>query len=485
MKLTYLTRQLSQTWKRLVVILLLTTIFGSLLVYFVVQKRYARMLEKERSALWAEMKKLQQELLPLWNNCTVFDDTCLMQQQRMVVKMTAWFEGSPQLFRLLLLKTDGTIIVGKERQELMQKFQEKFSSSSHKVISSSQHKKPDTDMADPVHVLQFFLDGDQSKGIMRAEIWVNASNSKYLRIAQATLQITLIASGIMMLFGIFLIVNRMLRHLSEKQQQVQEYALSLEQANYNLRKTKKELYISEKLASLGYLAAGIAHEIGNPLGAVLGYVELLQKGQLDQVRIQDVLQRIERDVERIRQIIQELITFSRPNSLHIEVIDVNVLLQKMVSNFPAPQEKRINMHVQLTEFPLFTHVDAHKLQTVFLNILRNAIDAIPLEGDIRISTSRRIRETSTMLEGSEVIAIQFSDTGSGISEDLLPRIFDPFFTTKDPGSGMGLGLPLAHRIIESFHGEIEVQSASGQGTDVTIFLPPGRKKRNSQTTRSE
>jgi signal transduction histidine kinase len=87
-----------------------------------------------------------------------------------------------------------------------------------------------------------------------------------------------------------------------------------------------------------------------------------------------------------------------------------------------------------------------------------------------------------MLEGSEVIAIQFSDTGVGIPEELLPRIFDPFFTTKDPGSGMGMGLSLAHRIIESFHGEIEVHSVAGQGADVTIFLPPSRKKPENQTT---
>lgn len=280
----------------------------------------------------------------------------------------------------------------------------------------------------------------------------------------------------MMLFGIFLIVSRMIRRNTEKQQQIEEYALCLEQANYNLRRTKKELYISEKLASLGYLAAGIAHEIGNPLGAVLGYVELLQRSQLDQAKMQDVLQRIERDVERIRQIIQELVTFSRPNSLHLENINVNLLLQKMLANFPVPQTKQITIRLRLTDFPLFTCVDPHKLRSVFLNILSNAIDAIAREGDIEISTSRRIRETSTMLEGSEVIAIQFSDTGAGIPEELLPRIFDPFFTTKDPGSGMGLGLSLTHRIIESFHGEIEVQSVAGQGTDVTIFLPPSRKK---------
>lgn len=476
MKLSYVTLTRSQSWKRLVVILLLSVIFGSLLVYFVVQKRYAGVLEKERYEYWKEMKKLQQELLPLWKNCDPATAACSTQQRQTIMKMTAWFEWSPQLFRLLLVTPDGTVIVGKERPELTREIQINFSSSSHKVTRYGQNQRLQSEFADSVHILQLALDEAQPRGNLRAEYFIKSSHSRYLRIAQATLHITLITSAIMMLFGIFLIVSRMIRRNTEKQQQIEEYALCLEQANYNLRRTKKELYISEKLASLGYLAAGIAHEIGNPLGAVLGYVELLQRSQLDQAKMQDVLQRIERDVERIRQIIQELVTFSRPNSLHLENINVNLLLQKMLANFPVPQTKQITIRLRLTDFPLFTCVDPHKLRSVFLNILSNAIDAIAREGDIEISTSRRIRETSTMLEGSEVIAIQFSDTGAGIPEELLPRIFDPFFTTKDPGSGMGLGLSLTHRIIESFHGEIEVQSVAGQGTDVTIFLPPSRKK---------
>ena len=154
---------------------------------------------------------------------------------------------------------------------------------------------------------------------------------------------------------------------------------------------------------------------------------------------------------------------------------MNQTLRKMIAQFPPPRGKRVEIRLQCTDFPLFTDVDAHKLQSVFVNILQNGIDAIEDDGDIQISTSRRIRESAAMLGGSEVIAIQFSDTGSGIPESALPKIFDPFFTTKEPGKGMGLGLSLCHRIIESFHGEIDVKSAQGKGTDVTVFLSPARK----------
>ncbi|GAK57209.1 integral membrane sensor signal transduction histidine kinase [Candidatus Vecturithrix granuli] len=486
MKLTDLAQQFSQTWKRLIVIVLLTLIFGSLLTYLVSQKRYAQSLEKERFAHWTEMEIFHQELLNVWEQCDASENACMMQQKQITLMMEAWFQTSPWLFRLLLLNPDGTVIAGKERQEFTEQWQEVFSSSSYRVVNYSQRgKMEESDLIEKIHILQLPLAGSHAPaGFLRGEFWVNETNKVYIQVVRVTFRIILFTTGMMILGGVFLILGRVSQHISEKQQQVEAYALTLEQVNYNLRRTKKELYISEKLASLGYLAAGIAHEIGNPLGAVLGYVELLQKNQLDSAKTKDILGRTEREVQRIRQIIQELMTFSRPNSLHLEKVDVNFLLRKILSQLPAHQEKSITMRVQLTEFPLFAEADAHKLQTAFLNILGNARDAIASEGEIRIATSRRIRETSTMLEGSEVIAIEFADNGEGIPEEHLSKIFDPFFTTKDPGSGMGLGLSLCHRIIESFHGEIEVRSTLGQGTTVTIFLPPFRKNTQGQAYES-
>jgi signal transduction histidine kinase len=166
--------------------------------------------------------------------------------------------------------------------------------------------------------------------------------------------------------------------------------------------------------------------------------------------------------------------------MNVQTVDINAIVRRVISQFPSDPEKSVEFELQLTEFPLFADVDEHKLQSVFFNIIRNGIDAISSSGRIRISTSRRIRESSNIIGGSEVIAIQCSDTGSGIPEEALSKVFDPFFTTKEPGSGMGLGLSLSHRVIESLNGEIDIQSVFGKGTDVTVFLPPARKKEQKE-----
>jgi signal transduction histidine kinase len=301
------------------------------------------------------------------------------------------------------------------------------------------------------------------------------SGTTLAQITEITLQTTIIATVLMIILGVVLISSQITKHLAAKQQQLEEYVLSLEKANKDLQRTRKELQLSEKLASLGYLAAGIAHEIGNPLGAALGYIELLQKHSLESEKARDILQRTEQEIGRIRQILQGLVNFSRPHTLHLQTVDINPLIRKVVSHLPALPEKTISIDLKLTEFPLFAEVDTHKLHSVFFNILCNAVDSIATSGQIVISTSRRIRESETIIGGSEVIAIQFSDTGSGISEEHLTRIFEPFFTTKDPGKGMGLGLSLCHRIVETLNGEMEIHSVYGKGTDVNIFLPPAKK----------
>jgi two-component system NtrC family sensor kinase len=163
-----------------------------------------------------------------------------------------------------------------------------------------------------------------------------------------------------------------------------------------------------------------------------------------------------------------------------DVCDVNAMLRELVTRLPRFSEKTLEIDLKLTEFPLLVDVDRQKLYSVFQNIVGNAVDAITSSGQIQIATSRRIRETDVIIGNSEVIAVQISDSGSGIPEDQLARIFDPFFTTKAPGKGMGLGLSLCHRIIELLNGEITVESVVGQGTTMTVFLSPTRKSETIQ-----
>ncbi len=465
-------RQFSYVWKHTVVIILVVMIFGSLLTNAYVQKRYTSFAEHEYLTHWQTMQELQQEILRNaegYPSLSVFVEA---QKAHIMQVVLAFFQHSSDLFRLNMLELDGLLVFGKETKHITESFQSFSSSSPRKAAKKTQKQNPGTH----VHYVQLpIVIANQHKGFLRGEFWVKDPDSIYVQVVKVTLYMTIVASGLIVLLGIFAIFSQVTQHLSRKQEQLGEYAFSLEQANENLRRAKKDLHVSEKLASLGYLAAGIAHEIGNPLGSVLGYVELLQRGQLAQEKTEDVLRRIGHEVERIRQIIQELVNFSRPRSMNIQKIDINRILRKVISQLPSHQKKQIDIHRQLTEFPLFAEVDEYKLQNVFFNILSNSIDAIETCGEIQISTSRRIRESSTMIGGSEVIAIQFSDTGCGISEEYLFKVFDPFFTTKEPGSGMGLGLSLCHRIVESLNGEIEIHSTPEKGTDVIIFLSPSRK----------
>lgn len=474
-------RQFSYVWKQTIVIILIILLLGSLLIYTYVHRRYMSLMEQDYLSHWKAMQELQQTIE---KNTGTYESLFLFveaQKEYIIQSSSAFFEKFPRVFRVSLLDMDGILVFGKETKQVTEYLHSSSSSSHRKVIKSTQQQ----DLNNHTHWVQLpIMFTNQQKGFLRGEFFVNDSYSVYIRIARVTLYVTIVATVCMVLVGIALIFTRITRHLSLKQERLENYAFSLEQANEHLRRARKELHVSEKLASLGYLAAGIAHEIGNPLGAVLGYVELLEKSQLEQEKIQDILRRIKHEIERIRRIIQELVTFSRPRSLNIHKVDINRVLRKVISQLPSIQGKHIDIQLRLTEFPLFAEVDEYKLQSVFFNIVSNSIDAIETRGEILLSTSRRIRESSTMIGGSEVIAIQFADTGSGIAEEDLPKVFDPFFTTKEPGSGMGLGLALCHRIIESLNGEIEVHSTPGKGTDVTVFLPPARKEAEEQSRRA-
>ncbi len=469
-------RKLSYVWKQTLVTILSILILGSVLIYVYVHKQYMTLMEHDYLQHWKAMQRLQQELEGSGSTYTSLSIFIESQRVQLFQTTSAFFEDVPGVFRLSILNMESILLYGKEMKDMTEFFQSTSTSSPRRAIKNTMQLF----INNQAHSVQLPLRiGNQRLGLLRGEFFVNTSHLSYIRIAKATLYMTIASSIGMVFLGIILILTHITRHLSLKQAKLEEYAFSLEHANENLRRTKKELRVSEKLASLGYLAAGIAHEIGNPLGSVLGYVELLEKNRLEKEKSEDILRRIKHEIERIRRIIQELVHFSRPRALNIHTVDINHVLRKMASQWPSDRQKQIDMQLSLTEFPLWAEVDEHKLQSVFFNILSNSRDAIATRGNIRIATSRRIRETSTMIGGSEVIAIQFADTGHGISEADLSKIFDPFFTTKEPGSGMGLGLSLCHRMIETLNGEIEVQSTPGKGTDLTIFLPPARKKAES------
>jgi two-component system NtrC family sensor kinase len=302
--------------------------------------------------------------------------------------------------------------------------------------------------------------------------------------------------------------NRMIERLKENQESLEKYLESLESANKQLKQTQEELIRTEKLASIGRFAAGVAHEVGNPLGAILGYTGILKKGRMDSEETKDYLKRIEGEIERINKIVRELLDFARPSKFEICEVEINKIIENTLSLLSYQKDfKNIETRLDLQSNLPVIKGDESQLSQVFLNIILNAIDAMPNGGKLQIQTEGHVidysyedlfqrsylpRRKSDPVEsnysrlrksdpfptlitkfskGDRLVKVRISDTGSGIKKEDLENIFDPFFTTKAPDKGTGLGLSISLRIVESLGGEIRVESEEGRGTTFEIYFP--------------
>lgn len=228
---------------------------------------------------------------------------------------------------------------------------------------------------------------------------------------------------------------------------------------------EKQLIHTQKMESIGTLAAGIAHEVGNPLASISALVQVAQRFTTDNL-VKEKLELVKNQVNRISKIIRDLVDFSRPSNYEFQLTDINRNLSEAVDiTKVGVKAKDIVYDLILSkEIPLLPLV-ADQVQQVFVNILLNATDAI-LESRKK---EKKIAVRSE-LENNDVI-ITFSDSGIGIAEENIPKIFEPFFTTKKEGKGTGLGLWVSYGIIKSFHGDIKVSSTYNKGTTFTIILP--------------
>jgi len=217
---------------------------------------------------------------------------------------------------------------------------------------------------------------------------------------------------------------------------------------------------AERLASLGELMAGVAHEIRNPLTAIKGFVQYLQSADTEADR-KEYMPVIIKEVDRVNRVIETLLYFSRPCKTHYNLLDINDLIEEtlvLVKN--TGTEHRAEFRLQLDGTIPKIEGDAEQLKQVLLNLLINAVQAIPHQGIIGIKTWQ---------EHSRVVHIRITDTGNGINPADLSKIFDPFFTTKIAGTG--LGLAVVQRIINAHYGRVDIQSEVGSGTAVTLQLP--------------
>lgn len=267
-------------------------------------------------------------------------------------------------------------------------------------------------------------------------------------------------------------LNRMLRKIGADNVKLRDNVKSLALANEELQKNRVEMVRAEKLASVGRLSAGLAHEIGNPLGIVNGYLEILADDNLTDEEKDQYLLRAGQEVDRINTLIRQLLDFSRFSSREISTFSVHSTIHKTIELMQLNDKTPIQYveHLEAEN----DHVEANEdsLRQVIVNCLLNAVDAVQEAntvdgGLIVISTQNRSREK----DDSEVIVLTISDNGTGIPEENIDKIFDPFFTTKEVGQGTGLGLFVSHTIIENFQGRMHVKSGTGQGTELIIELP--------------
>ncbi len=266
-------------------------------------------------------------------------------------------------------------------------------------------------------------------------------------------------------------LNNMLRRLEQNKRELKDNVLSLEKANRELQQAQDEIIRSEKFASVGRLAAGIAHEIGNPIGIVLGYLELLAKNDVTEEENKDFLERIEDEITRINRIIRQLLDFSRPSEGAREPVSAHeIVLETLNILKPQPMMEDIEIDIETGAIRDTVDADPHLLQQVFLNIIINAADAF---SDAALWDAGRSKKSLKIQSNNidENIELTFEDNGPGIPEKELGHIFDPFYTTKEPGKGTGLGLSVSYRIVEDLRGTLRAESLSGRGVTIRVTLP--------------
>ncbi len=228
---------------------------------------------------------------------------------------------------------------------------------------------------------------------------------------------------------------------------------------------QQQLLTSEKLASIGLLSAGVAHEINTPLTGISSYIQMLQK-KLADTHYAQILEKVEAQTDRVARIVKNLLTFARsPSEASFQRVDLKQSLEEILSLIDYKlKNMNIRLALELAPVPPL-YAQGERLQQVFINIILNALDAMPGGGELRIRLA--------LENGAEVVRI--SDTGTGIKPEHRSRIFDPFFTTKGVGKGTGLGLSISYAIVKEHDGRIDVQSEVGRGSTFTITLPVGRE----------
>jgi two-component system sensor histidine kinase HydH len=250
----------------------------------------------------------------------------------------------------------------------------------------------------------------------------------------------------------------MYQELKAFSQQMEE---KIQKTTADLRKTEAQLIRSEKLAALGQLAAGIAHEIRNPLTSINILIHSLRQNISSGESRSEDFKVIEEEIHRINEIVDQFLRFAKPAPPHLERTEVTSIFEEILQLLRPQMEKlRISVEKDFRPVPLIT-IDNEQMKQVILNLLMNSIQAMPEGGQFRLE--------GEVSKDGQWVELSIRDSGVGIPPEDMDKLFDPFFSTKE--GGIGLGLSIAHRIIDQHHGKIEVTSNPNEGTIFTVYLP--------------
>ncbi len=298
-------------------------------------------------------------------------------------------------------------------------------------------------------------------------------------------------------------VNQMADRLIEDQRSLAENIRSLDETNRRLIEARDAMVRAEKMASVGRLGAGIAHEVGNPLSAILGYLGILGRHVSGGDR--ELVEAAEREAHRIDRIVRGLLEYARPRETHAQSIDVNIVVRESIELLKTQGRlTTVELSEDLREDLPCVLADPHQLQQVLVNLFVNAADALGGSPDPRLIVStaarpyepprtapvrrkgdppgidyrhkrlfrpRRSAREDPVSPSGHVVEIVVHDNGAGVAEELLDQIFEPFVTTKEPGRGTGLGLALSASLVDAMGGSIRADSKPGDGARFTVILP--------------
>ncbi len=261
-------------------------------------------------------------------------------------------------------------------------------------------------------------------------------------------------------------MGRMVRAFNLMIEQIGQYHRTLQEdvrkTRGEMRDTQRKLFAAQRLTTTGTLAAGIAHEINNPLGGMINAARVLREGRLDEAKRAEYLDLVADGLERVRATVQKILQF-RPRTLEPQPVALRDAVERAVAFLEhRGRAKEVGIRNELpADLPLVSG-DPLEFQQAFLNVLMNAVDACVM-GEGLVTVYHRLHAGS--------VSVHVADNGCGMDGDELARCMDPFFTTKDVGEGTGLGLSVAHNIVTNHGGKIELSSERGKGTTVTLTFP--------------